>query len=126
MSNFCQPSSKAGHPLPPLPGESRPKSVVVLESSTTLGQSDSSVRMRQNINNTSERSNVGLLSCTGTPMPGRKKVRPVSAGGRVEMLKPDGNDETNQIDVGSGENKNQLQLLMYIVGGREVGQVESF
>jgi hypothetical protein len=46
-------------------------------------------------------------------------MRPVSTGGRVEsaeMLEFKDRDE----------NRNQLQLLMYIVGGREVGQVTVF
>ena len=113
------PNRKTGHPLPPLPGEVRPKSAIVLESSMT--QNDASVRLR---NNKDFPDKTGILpkpsplSCSSTPLPGRK-MRPVSTGGRVEsaeMLEFKDRDE----------NRNQLQLLMYIVGGREVGQVTVF
>jgi len=118
MSNF---RSKAGHPLPPLPGETRPKSFAALESTSLIEpQACNGVRLRQN---PSDKPPAGLLSCTGTPIPGRK-MRPLSADTRLEAPKHEAVYEDHQInDIGGGENKNQLQLLMYIVGGREVGQV---
>jgi hypothetical protein len=122
MSNFCQLNSKAGHPLPPLPSESCHKSVNDLESQNLLEQSGSGRQLRKNTN---ERSVVGLLSCSGTPMPARKRDHTVSTNEKIELLKHDGNHEANQNEIDVKENKNQLQLLMYIVGGREVGQVKS-
>ena len=106
-----------GQPLPPLPGEGRPKSAIVLESSMT--QKDAAVRLR---NNGPDKTGIfpkpSPLSCSSTPLPGRK-MRPVSTGGRVESAEM---VEFKDRD----ENRNQLQLLMYIVGGREVGQVTVF
>ena len=49
-------------------------------------------------------------------------MRPVSTAGRVESIVPDLEEYKRAQD----ENRNQLQLLMYIVGGREVGQVTVF
>lgn len=50
-----------------------------------------------------------------------RKMRPVSTGGRVESIQSD-----LEVEHDRDENRNQLQLLMYIVGGREVGQVTVF
>ena len=62
-------------------------------------------------------------SCSSTPLPGRK-ARPVSTGGRVESSIPETIPEFKESD--RDENRSQLRLLMYIVGGREVGQVTVF
>jgi len=110
---------KSGHPLPPLPGEGRPKSTILQESSMTQN-----VRLRNGVNGkpeTADRTGSVSASCSSTPLPGRK-ARPVSTGGRVESSIPETIAELKEPD--RDENRSQLRLLMYIVGGREVGQVE--
>ena len=113
---------KIGHPLPPLPGEARPKSTILQESSMTQN-----VRLRNSVGNKQDLpekpGSVSSASCSSTPLPGRK-ARPMSTGGRVESSIPETIHEFKESE--REDNRSQLRLLMYIVGGREVGQVTVF